>query len=109
MHVPSLFNRGTCPPSKPLSVPSSHPTSDCSRKRRRELTRQAAKIAEDAKVAVRNVRRDANEKNKKLKKDGELTEDELKRLDKDVQDLTDRYIKKIEEIAAAKEKEIMEI
>ena len=51
--------------------------------RRRELTRQAAKIAEDAKVAVRNVRRDANEKNKKLKKDGELTEDELKRLDKE--------------------------
>lgn len=77
--------------------------------RRRELTKQVAKLAEDAKVAVRNVRRDANEKNKKMKKDGEITEDELKRLDKDVQDLTDRFIKKIDEIASAKEKEIMEI
>ena len=77
--------------------------------RRRELTKQVAKLAEDAKIAIRNVRRDANEKNKKMKKDGEITEDELKRLDKDVQDLTDRFIKKIDEIAGAKEKEIMEI
>ncbi len=90
---------------KVLRITFPQPTEE----RRRELARTAAKMAEDAKVAVRNVRRDANEKNKKLKKDGEITEDELKRLDKDVQDLTDRYIKKIEEIAAAKEAEIMEI
>ncbi len=77
--------------------------------RRRELTKQVSKLGEDAKVAVRNIRRDANDKTKELKKDGEMTEDEVKASDKSVQDLTDKYIKEIDSIVAAKEKEIMEI
>ena len=77
--------------------------------RRRELTKQVSKLGEDAKVAIRNIRRDANDKTKELKKDGEMTEDEVKASDKSVQDLTDKYIKEIDSIVAAKEKEIMEI
>ena len=77
--------------------------------RRKELCKQVQKQAEDAKVAIRNIRRDANELCKKLKKDGEMTEDEQKISDKNVQDLTDKYIKEIDSITAAKEKEIMEI
>ncbi|MCP6042594.1 ribosome recycling factor, partial [Klebsiella pneumoniae] len=67
------------------------------------------KYAEEAKVAVRNVRRDANENLKKLEKDGDLTEDDLRGYADDVQSLTDSYIKKIDESAATKEKEIMEV
>ena len=77
--------------------------------RRRELGKQVQKYAEDAKVAVRNIRRDANDDTKKQKKDGDMTEDEAKQSDKLVQDLTDKYIKKIEELAAKKEAEIMKI
>ena len=77
--------------------------------RRRELSKQISKMGEDAKVAIRNIRRDANDKVKALKKDGEMTEDEAKASDKTVQDLTDRYIKEIDGVTAAKTKEIMEI
>ena len=77
--------------------------------RRRELSKQIAKMGEDAKVAIRNIRRDANDKVKALKKDSVMTEDEAKASDKTVQDLTDKYIKEIDSITAAKEKEIMEI
>ncbi len=77
--------------------------------RRRELSKQIAKMGEDAKVAIRNIRRDANDKVKALKKDSEMTEDEAKASDKSVQDLTDKYIKEIDVITAAKTKEIMEI
>lgn len=77
--------------------------------RRRELSKQIAKMGEDAKVAVRNIRRDANDKVKALKKDSEMTEDEAKASDKSIQDLTDKYIKEIDTITAAKTKEIMEI
>ena len=77
--------------------------------RRREIKKQVQKYAEDAKVAIRNIRRDANEDAKKQKKDGILTEDELKAAEKSIQDITDKCIKKIEEIQAKKEKEIMEI
>ena len=77
--------------------------------RRRELGKQVQKYAEDAKVAIRNIRRDANDDTKKQKKDGDMTEDEAKQSDKLVQDLTDKYIKKIEELAAKKEAEIMKI
>ena len=58
---------------------------------------------------MRNVRRDANDEIKKLKKDGEMTEDEQKTSEKSVQDLTDKYIKQIDEISAKKEKEIMQL
>lgn len=77
--------------------------------RRRELTKQVSKMGEDAKVAVRNIRRDANDKIKAMKKDSQLTEDEAKSGDKSVQDLTDKYIKELDAVTAAKTKEIMEI
>ncbi len=77
--------------------------------RRRELSKQIAKMGEDAKVAIRNIRRDANDKVKAQKKNSEMTEDEAKSSDKAVQDLTDKYIKEIDNVTAAKTKEIMEI
>ncbi len=77
--------------------------------RRVELTKKVAKMGEDAKVALRNIRRDANEDIKKQKKDGTLTEDEQKQAEKKVQDLTDRYTKDVEAAIAKKDKEILEI
>ena len=77
--------------------------------RRRELSKQIAKMGEDAKVAIRNIRRDANDKVKALKKNSEMTEDEAKNSDKSIQDLTDKFIKEVDAITAAKIKEIMEI
>ncbi len=77
--------------------------------RRKELVKQVQKEGESAKVAIRNIRRDANDKCKKMKKDGEMTEDELKASDKTIQDLTDKYIKLVDEITAKKTKEIMAI
>ena len=93
-------NDGSC---LRLSFP---PTTE---ERRRELSKQIAKLGEDAKVAIRNIRRDANDKIKALKKDSEMTEDEAKASDKSVQDLTDKYIKEIDTVTANKTKEIMEI
>ena len=77
--------------------------------RRRELSKQIAKMGEDAKVAIRNIRRDANDKIKAMKKNSEMTEDEAKSSDKNVQDLTDKYIKEVDKVTADKTKEIMEI
>ena len=77
--------------------------------RRKDLTRLAKKYAEEAKVAIRNVRRDANEQLKKLEKDKQLTEDELKKATDDMQKLTDKFIKKCEDKTQAKEKEVMDI
>ena len=77
--------------------------------RRKELKKQVSKLGEDAKVAIRNIRREAMDKAKDMKKNGNMTEDEQKASEKSVQDITDKYIKNIDEITAAKEKEIMEI
>ena len=77
--------------------------------RRRELSKQIAKMGEDAKVAIRNIRRDANDKVKAQKKNSEMTEDEAKASDKSIQDLTDKYIKELDNVTAEKTKEIMEI
>ena len=77
--------------------------------RRKELTKQIKKYGEDAKVAVRNIRRDAVDYVKKAQKKGELTEDDQKKAEKDIQDLTDKHVKKIDEMCAKKEKELMEI
>ena len=77
--------------------------------RRRELTKQVQKQAEGAKVAIRNIRRDANDKCKDMKKKSEMTEDEQKASEKSVQDLTDKFIKKVDSIASDKEKEIMTV
>ena len=77
--------------------------------RRKELTKKASKDAEAAKVAVRSIRRDAIEQIKKLKKDSLITEDEQRKGEDDMQKITDKAIKEIEAIYAAKEKEIMEV
>ena len=66
-------------------------------------------MGEDAKVAIRNIRRDGMDKAKDMKKNGEMTEDEQKASEKSVQELTDKYIKEVDAITASKEKEIMEI
>ena len=77
--------------------------------RRKELAKQVQQAGEDAKVAIRNVRRDANDMCKKMKKDGEMTEDEQKASEKTVQDLTDKYIKEVDAVTSKKKDEIMKI
>ena len=77
--------------------------------RRKELTRQVKKFGENAKIAVRNVRRDAIEEFKTQKKNSEITEDDLKVAENDVQKLTDKYIAEIDKVVELKEKEIMEV
>ena len=77
--------------------------------RRRDLTKQVKKYAEDAKVAVRNIRRDGMDAIKKAVKKAEITEDDQKEFEKDLQDLTDKYIKKVDEQCAKKEEELMEL
>ena len=77
--------------------------------RRKELCKQVSKDGESAKVAIRNIRREAVDKLKAQKKANEISEDDLKDAEKDVQDLTDKYCKEIDKMAGAKEKEIMEI
>lgn len=77
--------------------------------RRQELAKKLSKRSEEAKVAIRAIRRDAVEDFKKQKKDGILTEDDLKEAERDIQNLTDEFIKEIDKLNAAKEKEIMEV
>ena len=77
--------------------------------RRKDLTKQVKKYAEDAKVAMRNIRRDGMDYVKKLKKNSEITEDDLKDCEKKVQDLTDKFCADIDKAVAEKEKEIMSI
>ena len=75
--------------------------------RRKDLVKQVKKYAEDAKVAMRNIRRDGMDYVKKLKKNSEITEDDQKKAEKDLQDMLDKMIKKVDEATAAKEKELM--
>jgi ribosome recycling factor len=77
--------------------------------RRKDLTKQVKKYAEDGKVAVRNIRRDAMDEIKALKKKSEITEDDQKNLEKDLQDLTDKRCKEIDELCAKKEQELMAV
>ena len=77
--------------------------------RRRDLAKQVRKYAEEAKVAMRNIRRDGMDYVKKLKKNSEITEDDQKKAEKDLQDMLDKYIKKVDAALAAKEKELMAI
>ncbi|WP_099203749.1 ribosome recycling factor [Scatolibacter rhodanostii] len=77
--------------------------------RRKELAKEISKLSEEAKIAIRSIRRDALEKLKKLKKDAQITEDDLKVAEKDAQTLTDKYCKTADTTLAKKEKEIMEI
>lgn len=77
--------------------------------RRRQLTKDVQKRGEETKVAIRNIRREAMEKFKAMKKSGELTEDDQINLEKETQELTDKYVKKVDETCAEKNKEIMEL
>ncbi len=77
--------------------------------RRKELVKVAKKFTEDGRVTIRNIRRDANEHLKKAEKDEHVSEDERKRGETEVQKLTDKYIKQLDNILATKEKEIMEV
>ena len=77
--------------------------------RRKELCKQAKKAAEEFKVRIRNERRDANDRLKKLEKEGEITEDDLKKAQDNVQKMTDKYVKEIDTLLDAKEKDIMAV
>lgn len=77
--------------------------------RRKELSKQISKYCEEGKVTIRNIRRDAMDKFKAMKKSSEITEDDLKNCEKDIQKLTDKYCEKIDEVGKEKEKEIMTI
>jgi len=77
--------------------------------KRKDIVKNIKKISEEARINIRNIRRDINEAGKKMKKDSEISEDEEKKLLKEIQDITDEAIKKIDEAEKAKEKEIMEV
>jgi ribosome recycling factor len=85
------------------------PIPQLTEERRKELTKVAAKYAEEARVAIRNIRRDGNDALKKQQKDGDITEDELKRYTDDIQKLTDSHTKRVDEMLAAKEKDVMTV
>lgn len=77
--------------------------------RRKEIVKDIAKISEESKVSIRNIRREAVEKFKAMKKNSEITEDDLKQAEKKTQELTDHFVKEIDKMAQAKQKEVMEI
>ena len=77
--------------------------------KRREIVKDVKKLAEDCKVAIRSIRRDCMDKLKKMQKNGEITEDDLKYGEKEMQDITDKFVKETDSVAAEKEKEIMAI
>jgi len=85
------------------------PIPDLNEERRRNLTRVAAKYAEDAKVSIRNVRRDGIEALRRLEKEAEISEDELRKLQREVQHLTDDYVRRIDEALAQKDQEILQV
>ena len=85
------------------------PIPQLTEERRKDLVKQVKKISEEFRVAVRNVRREANDQLKAMKKDKEISEDDMFRLQDEAQKETDKFIKQIDEIAAGKEKEVMEV
>ncbi len=85
------------------------PIPDLNEERRKELTKVASKIAENARISVRNVRRDGMDSVKKMEKDGDISEDDLRRYCDEIQKLTDEVIKEIDNALAAKEKDIMTV
>ncbi|MBP1550378.1 MAG: ribosome recycling factor [Oscillospiraceae bacterium] len=90
---------------KSLRLAFPQPTED----RRKELVKQTKKYGEEAKVTLRNVRRDTLEKFKTMKKNNEITEDDMKGYEKDIQKLTDKFCDEVDKVVAEKEKEIMSI
>jgi ribosome recycling factor len=85
------------------------PIPPLSEERRKDLFKNCKKISEESKVAIRNIRRDSNEKLKKAEKDKAITQDDAKKGQDDIQKLTDKYIKNVDDLLAIKEKEILEI
>jgi ribosome recycling factor len=85
------------------------PIPELNQERRKELSKVAGKYAEEARIAVRNVRRDGVEESRKLEKNGDLSQDQQRKLQGDIQHLTDDHIKKIDETLAQKEKEILQV
>ena len=85
------------------------PIPELNEERRRELTRVAAKYAEQARVSVRNVRRDGIEALRRQEKEGEISQDEQRKLEKEIQLLTDQHVKRIDETLAQKDKEILQV
>src|SRR5262245_62807785 len=85
------------------------PIPQLTEERRKDLVKVVKRIGEDSKVAVRNVRRDTNERIKKLEKEHDISEDEMRKKTEAIQKLTDSYIKKVDDAVAAKEKEILEL
>lgn len=85
------------------------PVPPLTEERRKDLVRVTHKIAEEGRVAVRNIRHDANKRIQAAQKDGEISEDDMHRLLKEVQELTDRHVKAIDEMLERKEKEVMEV
>ncbi len=77
--------------------------------KRREIVKDVKRFAEDCKVAIRSIRRDAIDKLKKMQKASEITEDDLKQGEKELQDITDKFVKEVDAVASEKEKEVMEI
>jgi ribosome recycling factor len=77
--------------------------------RRKEIVKQLKKMAEETKIALRNIRRDSIDSLKKLEKDKKISEDDLKRAEKEVQDMTNGFVVKVDEVFSAKEKEVMEV
>lgn len=77
--------------------------------RRKEMCKVLKRLGEESKIALRNIRRDGNDGLKKLEKEKEISEDDLKRGEKEIQELTDQFVKKVDETVAAKEKEVMEV
>ncbi len=98
---------GITPTNDGKSIRLSFPS--LTEERRKELTKKTAKMGEDCKVAIRNIRREANDAAKLLKKNSEITEDDLKSAEKTIQDVTDKLIKEVDAVVARKDKEIMEI
>jgi ribosome recycling factor len=85
------------------------PIPQLTQERRRDLAKVVKRLGEDTKITIRNIRRDANERIRKLEKEHEIGEDAMRANQEDVQKLTDRYIVKVDEVVSAKEKEIMEL
>ena len=85
------------------------PIPDLSEERRQELTKVAAKYAEQARVSIRNVRRDGMDLLKRLEKDGEISQDDQRRFEKDIQKMTDDTITEVDQALATKDKEIMQV
>ena len=103
----NLSDIGINPTNDGISIRLVFP--ELNQERRQDLAKQIKKYGEEAKVAIRNIRRDANDKTKKLEKSGDFTEDDVKQADKDIQKFTDEFIKTVDSMVDVKTKDIMTV